>query len=220
MCPAAFILESWWLRSRRSFPMSIFSSTTARQQRQQRALCSSALTRPSSIPFCWTATSTIGAHPRHTGYGVAAALYLDAGTVPGGMIRPVAEELLKAMKNASPPSPSAYGRRAPKAAILAEIATCLRTYRPLTARADLGSAPHVVGATDCNDRRLGRWPDYVEGRSKSSGRLLFGARSAVGGNSPEAGLWGLHAGKWPLSIRDGSAISSPRPRHLSGMTAK
>jgi uncharacterized cupin superfamily protein len=64
------------------------------------------------------------------------------------------------------------------------------------------SAPHITDATTFND--LADWgvqPDGIEGASKSSGRLLFKRPDpAVGGNSPEAGLWVCTPGKWPLTI--------------------
>ncbi len=64
------------------------------------------------------------------------------------------------------------------------------------------SAPHIVGATDYADLAdWGEQPDGIEGRSKSSGRLLFKRPDpALGGNSPEVGLWVCTPGKWPLSI--------------------
>jgi uncharacterized cupin superfamily protein len=64
------------------------------------------------------------------------------------------------------------------------------------------SAPHITDATTFGD--LADWgiqPDCLDGPSKSSGRLLYKRPDpAVGGNSPEAGLWVCTPGKWPLTI--------------------
>jgi len=64
------------------------------------------------------------------------------------------------------------------------------------------SAPHITDATTYDDLvDWGKQPDCIEGNSKSTGRLLFKRPDpAVGGNSPEAGLWVCTPGKWPLKI--------------------
>lgn len=64
------------------------------------------------------------------------------------------------------------------------------------------SAPHISGALTYNDLAdWGEQPDCIEGPSRSSGRLLYKRPDpAVGGNSPETGLWVVTPGKWPLSI--------------------
>jgi len=64
------------------------------------------------------------------------------------------------------------------------------------------SAPHITDATTYDDLAdWGKQPDCMEGTSKSTGRLLYKRPDpAVGGNSPEAGLWVCTPGKWPLKI--------------------
>ncbi len=64
------------------------------------------------------------------------------------------------------------------------------------------SAPHIYDASNFDDLvDWGLQPDCVEGPSRSSGCLLYKRPDArVGGNSPEAGLWIVTPGKWPLSI--------------------
>jgi len=61
----------------------------------------------------------------------------------------------------------------------------------------LSSAPHLHNATGFDD--LADWgdqPDALEGRSHSSGRLLFKGP----GNQPECGIWVCTPGRWRLSI--------------------
>jgi uncharacterized protein len=73
----------------------------------------------------------------------------------------------------------------------------------MKARANLdSSAPHIIGAADYDDLvDWGPQPDCIEGRSHSSGRLLYKRPDpALGGNSPEVGLWVCTPGKWRLSI--------------------
>lgn len=64
------------------------------------------------------------------------------------------------------------------------------------------SAPHIHDATHFDD--LVDWgvqPDCTSGPSLSSGRLLYKRPDpAVGGNSPETGLWVVTPGEWPLAI--------------------
>jgi uncharacterized cupin superfamily protein len=64
------------------------------------------------------------------------------------------------------------------------------------------SAPHISGALTYDDLAdWGEQPDCIAGPSRSSGRLLYKRPDpAVGGNSPETGLWVVTPGKWPLSI--------------------
>lgn len=64
------------------------------------------------------------------------------------------------------------------------------------------TAPHIYDATHFDDLiDWGYQPNCIDGPSQSSGRLLFKRPDpAIGGNSPEAGLWVVTPGKWPLSI--------------------
>jgi uncharacterized cupin superfamily protein len=64
------------------------------------------------------------------------------------------------------------------------------------------SAPHIADAMTYAD--LADWGmqgNAIEGESHSSGRLLYKRPdAAVGGNSPECGLWQCTPGEWRLSI--------------------
>lgn len=59
------------------------------------------------------------------------------------------------------------------------------------------SAPHIHRASAYDDLvDWGPQPDAIEGRSHSSGRLLFKGA----GNSPETGIWVCTPGRWRLSV--------------------
>lgn len=59
------------------------------------------------------------------------------------------------------------------------------------------SAPHIRGATTHDDLvDWGDQPDSLEGRSRSSGRLLYKGPD----NRPETGIWVCTPGRWRLSI--------------------
>lgn len=59
------------------------------------------------------------------------------------------------------------------------------------------TAPHIHGATAYSDLvDWGSQPDCLEGRSQSSGRLLFKGPN----NQPETGIWVCTPGRWRLSI--------------------
>jgi hypothetical protein len=73
----------------------------------------------------------------------------------------------------------------------------------LTSGSNLNSsAPHIHDPVHYAD--LADWgvqSDAIAGESHSSGRLLYKRPDfAVGGNSPECGLWQCTPGKWRLSI--------------------
>ncbi|KJS09155.1 MAG: cupin [Hoeflea sp. BRH_c9] len=59
------------------------------------------------------------------------------------------------------------------------------------------SAPHIHGATSFDDLAdWGEQADSLEGRSHSSGRLLYKGPN----NQPETGIWVCTPGRWRLSI--------------------
>lgn len=59
------------------------------------------------------------------------------------------------------------------------------------------SAPHIHGATACADLvDWGPQPDAIVAGSMNTGRLLHKGP----GNSPEAGVWVVTPGTWPLTL--------------------
>ena len=59
------------------------------------------------------------------------------------------------------------------------------------------SAPHIHAASSFDDLLdWGAQPDALEGKSQSSGRLLFKGL----GNSPETGIWVCTPGTWRISV--------------------